>query len=247
MSVKVAVIGARGRMGSEVCRAIDDDPALELVAQIEKNDELSALIDAGTEVAVEFTTPDSVKANARFCLENDIHTVVGATGLTDADVAELEELAHSSRGNLFIAPNFAIGAVLMMRFAAAAAPHFGAAEIVERHHENKKDAPSGTALRTARLMNETRSGTWTTPEGSNETVAGSRGGDVSGVRVHSLRVPGSVAHQEVVLGSPGEILTIRHDSLDRSSFMPGVVLAVKKVAELGPLTVGLEHLLDLDL
>ena len=134
----------------------------------------------------------------------------------------------------------------MMRFAAAAAPHFETAEIVERHHEKKVDAPSGTALRTAQLMNEAKGAPWTTPDEEKETVAGSRGGEVGGLHVHSLRLPGSVAHQEVVLGSPGETLTIRHDSLDRSSFMPGVVLAIKKVASLGPLTVGLEHLLELD-
>lgn len=245
MPLKVAVIGARGRMGSEVCRAVDQDPDLQLVAQIVKDDELQALVDAGTDVAVEFTTPDAVKDNVRFCLDHDIHTVVGATGLDEDDIAELEEVALGSAGNLFIAPNFAIGAVLMMRFAAAAARYFDSAEIIERHHENKVDAPSGTALRTARLMNASRTDAWTAPAGDNETLSGSRGGDVDGIRVHSLRVRGSVAHQDVVLGSPGETLTIRHDSLDRSSFMPGVLLAVKKVPELGPLTVGLENLLDL--
>jgi 4-hydroxy-tetrahydrodipicolinate reductase len=233
-------------MGSEVCRAVDEDPELELVAQVEQDDDLEAMIAAGTEVAVEFTTPATVKANVRFCLEHDLHTVVGATGLTDEDIEELGALAGSSGGNLFIAPNFAIGAVLMMDFAARAASHFDSAEIVERHHEKKVDAPSGTALRTARLMKEARSQAWTVPADENETLSGSRGGDADGVRIHSLRVPGSVAHQEVVFGAPGETLTIRHDSLDRSSFMPGVVLAVKKVAGLGPLTVGLEHLLDLD-
>lgn len=245
MTIKVAVIGARGRMGSEVCRAVDADPDLELVARVDRDDELQVLVDAGTEVTVEFSTPSTVKDNVRFCLDRDIHTVVGATGLSEQDVTELGDLAAASAGNLFIAPNFAIGAVLMMRFAAAAAPHFSSAEIVERHHEKKVDAPSGTALRTAHLMNQARDGEWVTPDKENETVSGSRGGTVDGIHVHSLRVQGSVAHQEVVLGSPGETLTIRHDSLDRSSFMPGVVLAVKKVSELGPLTIGLEHLLDL--
>ena len=245
MTLKVAVIGARGRMGSEVCRAVDAEPDLELVARIDRDDELQVLVDAGTEVAVEFSTPSTVKDNVRFCLDHDIHTVVGATGLSEQDVTELGDLAAASAGNLFIAPNFAIGAVLMMRFAAAAAPHFSSAEIVERHHEKKVDAPSGTALRTAHLMNQAREGQWVTPDKENETVSGSRGGSVDGIHVHSLRVQGSVAHQEVVLGSPGETLTIRHDSLDRSSFMPGVVLAVKKVPELGPVTIGLEHLLDL--
>lgn len=245
MPLKVAVFGARGRMGSEVCRAVDEDPELELVAQIERDDDPTVLVDAGSDVAVEFTSPATVKGNVSFCLEHDVHIVVGTTGLSDADVAELEEMAQGSAGNLFIAPNFAIGAVLMMRFAASAAAHFDSAEIVERHHEGKADAPSGTALRTARLMNEARSDSWSLPASENETLRGSRGGDVDGIHVHSLRVAGSVAHQEVILGSPGETLTIRHDSLDRASFMPGVILAVKKISELGPLTVGLEHLLDL--
>lgn len=244
-AVKVGVLGASGRMGSEACRSVDADPDLELVARIDSNDDLEELIRAGTEVAVEFTTPASVRGNVEFCLDNGIHVVVGATGLTESDLGSIEERASVSGANVFVAPNFAIGAVLMMRFAAAAARHFDSAEIIERHHERKVDAPSGTALRTAALMNDAHDGSWVAPAGETETLEGSRGGDVEGVRVHSLRMPGSVAHQEVILGSAGETLTIRHDSLDRASFMPGVVLAVKKVRELPPLTVGLEHLLEL--
>ena len=243
--MKVAVIGARGRMGSEVCKAVEADPELELVAQIVHDDELGVIVKAGADVAVEFTTPASVKENVRFCLEHDIHVVVGATGLDEGDLGEIRGWGQKSKANAFVAPNFAIGAVLMMRFAAAAAPHFDSAEVVERHHEKKVDAPSGTSLRTAHLMNEARGRAWATPPDESETVRGSRGGDVDGVHIHSLRLPGSVAHQEVVLGTAGETLTIRHDSLDRTSFMPGVILAVKKVPTLGPLTVGLEHLLDL--
>ena len=243
--MKVAVIGARGRMGSEVCRAVEADPELDLVAQIVHDDELGVITKAGADVAVEFTTPASVKDNVRFCLEHDVHIVVGATGLDEGDLAEIQGWAESSKANAFVAPNFAIGAVLMMQFAAAAAPHFDSAEVVERHHEKKVDAPSGTALRTAHLMNEARKREWVAPPDESETVAGSRGGDVDGVHIHSLRLPGSVAHQEVVLGTAGETLTIRHDSLDRTSFMPGVILAVKRVPSLGPLTVGLEHLLDI--
>jgi 4-hydroxy-tetrahydrodipicolinate reductase len=194
---------------------------------------------------VDFTTPDSVRTNVDFCLDHGIHVVVGTTGLTEDDLADIDARAASSDANAFVAPNFALGAVLMMRFAAQAAPFFDTAEIVERHHEKKLDAPSGTALRTAALMNQGRGAEWAELADSKETLAGSRGGDASGVRIHSLRVAGSVAHQEVVLGSAGETLTIRHDSLDRSSFMPGVVLAVKKVASLDGLTVGLEKLLDL--
>ena len=243
--INVGVFGAKGRMGSEVCRAVSADDELELVAQVDLDDSPQELVDSGAEVAVDFTTPDAVKDNIRFCLENGIHSVVGTTGLTDADRDEIASLAKGSRANVFIAPNFAIGAVLMMDFAARAAAHFDTAEIVERHHERKLDAPSGTALRTAELMNQARSDEWKTPARETETLPGSRGGDVDGIHIHSLRVPGSVAHQEVVLGIAGETLTIRHDSLDRASFMPGVVLAIKKVPSLDGLTVGLEKLLAL--
>jgi len=239
------VIGAAGRMGSEVCRAVEADPDLQLVARVVHDDDLRVVTKAGADVAVEFTTPASVKDNVRFCLEHDVHVVVGATGLGPPELQEVERWAEASKANAIVAPNFAIGAVLMMRFAAAAAPHFDSAEVVERHHEKKIDAPSGTALRTAHLMNEARQRSWESPPDESETVSGSRGGDVDGIHIHSLRLPGSVAHQEVVLGTAGETLTIRHDSLDRTSFMPGVILAVKKVPSLGPLTVGLEHLLEL--
>lgn len=242
--IKVAILGAAGRMGSEACRAVDDDPELELVAKVGREDPLDDLVRAEAQVAVDFTVPDAVKENVRFCTSNGIHVVVGATGLGDADLKEIESWTASSGTSVFVAPNFAVGAVLMMRFAAQAAPHFTNAEIVERHHERKLDAPSGTSLRTAAMMNEQRDRPWGSVAG-DETPSDARGQDESGVRVHSLRVPGSIAHQEVVLGSPGETLTIRHDSLDRTSFMPGVVLAVKKVGSLGGLTVGLEHLLDL--
>src|SRR5918996_1916004 len=245
MTIKVGVIGAAGRMGSEARRAIEDDPELELVAGVGHGDSLDALTAAGAEVAVDFTTPEAVKGNIRFCVDNGIHLVVGTTGLSDEDLAEIEGWTRDSSANVVVAPNFAIGAVLMMSFAARAAPWFKTAEIVERHHERKLDAPSGTALRTAKLMNESRNEAWSSPPGGKESLPGSRGGDAGGIRVHSLRVPGSVAHQEVVLGSPGQTLTIRHDSIDRASFMPGVLLAVERVPALDGLVVGLEHLLDL--
>jgi 4-hydroxy-tetrahydrodipicolinate reductase len=230
-------------MGSEACRAVEADPELELVARVEHGDSLEELRDSGAEVAVELTTPDSVKENVRFCLTHGIHCVIGATGLTQADLEDVRAWCRDGGVNAFVAPNFALGAVLMMSFAASAAPHFDTAEIVERHHERKVDAPSGTALRTARLMNDARDGrAWTAlPEAADA----SRGRDEDGVRIHSLRLPGSVAHQEVVLGAAGETLTIRHDSTDRKSFMPGVLLAVKKVSHLDGLVVGLEHLLGL--
>lgn len=244
--IKVGVFGAKGRMGSEVCRAVEADDDLHLVARVDLDDAPKALVDAGAQVAVDFTTPDAVKANIRFCLDHEIHSVVGTTGLSDRDRDEIAAWAADSTANVFIAPNFAIGAVLMMDFAARAAAHFDNAEIVERHHERKLDAPSGTALRTAELMNQARGSTaWRAPGKGSETLEGSRGGEAGGIHIHSLRVPGSVAHQEVILGTAGETLTIRHDSLDRASFMPGVLLAVKKVSSLDGLTVGLEHVLDL--
>lgn len=243
--IKVGVFGHKGRMGATVCDAVRADDELELVACVDLEESPDEMVAGGAEVAVDFTAPDAVKSNVRFCLDNGIHIVVGTTGLTAADHAEIASWQSVSPGNVFIAPNFAVGAVLMMQFARSAAPHFASAEIIERHHEGKLDAPSGTALRTAQLMNEGRAKPWSSPEKTTESLSASRGGDVDGVHVHSLRVPGSVAHQEVILGAPGETLTIRHDSLDRSSFMPGVLLAVKKVADLKGVTVGLENLLDL--
>lgn len=231
-------------MGSTVCAAVESDPDLELVARVDLNDPIQSLVDNGAEVAVDFTTADAARKNILFCLDNSIHAVVGTTGLSASDLETIRERAEGSSANAFIAPNFAVGAVLMMRFAAAAAPYFRNVEIIERHHENKIDAPSGTALRTAQLMNEQRNEPWDAIEPSKESLSGSRGGEEGGVHIHSIRVPGSVAHQEVILGSPGETLTIRHDSLDRASFMPGVLLAVKKVGELDGLTVGLDALLD---
>ena len=234
--VRVAVVGAAGRMGSAVCQAVRDDDELELVAEVDAHDSLDAVLDAGADVAVEFTLPDSVKRNAAWLLRRGVHTVVGATGLSEADLEELRELTGPA--NLFVAPNFAIGAVLMMRFAEEAARHLPDVEITELHHDRKVDAPSGTALRTAQLIAKARR---QAPSRSDEDPA--RGLRVDGVPVHSVRLPGLVASQEVVFGGPGQTLTIRHDSIDRGSFMPGVILAVKKVATRPGLTVGLEHLL----
>jgi len=239
--LRVGVIGAYGRMGAEVCRAVEAEDDLELIARVGRRDSLDSLSEAA--VAVEFSTPETVKENVLQSLRRGLDVVVGATGLSPADLTEIEAAAAGSGGKALVAPNFAVGAVLMMRFAAAAAPHFEVVEIVERHHEKKLDAPSGTALRTAALINEARS---PADSSQDENAAPSRGTDAGGVRIHSLRLPGSVAHQEVVLGGRGQTLTIRHDSIDRSSFMPGVVLAIRRVGDLpAPLTVGLEHLLDL--
>ena len=245
MTTKVGVIGASGKMGAEVCRAVETDDDLELVARIGSADSLETLVSSGVEVAVEFSTPDTVKDNAAFCLRSGINTVIGTTGLATNDLEDLRALTKDHGAKCFVAPNFAIGAVLMMQFAAQASPHFDTVEIVERHEKQKLDAPSGTSLRTAELINAARSEPWDQPTSGQESVPGARGGDVNGLRIHSLRTSGSVAHQEVILGSVGQTLTIRHDSLDRSSFMPGVILAVKRVGSLADLTVGLEALLDL--
>ncbi len=245
MPIRVGVLGAAGRMGSTVCTAVEGDSELELAASVDLDDSIEEFVANGVDVAVDFTTAGAVKDNVRFCLEHGIHVVVGTTGMDETDLKDLDKWASDSEANVFVAPNFAVGAVLMMEFSARAARYFDNAEVIERHHENKLDAPSGTALRTARLMHEARGNEWTKLADSKESLAGSRGGEESGIRIHSVRVPGSVAHQEVILGAQGETLTIRHDSLDRASFMPGVLLAVKNVAKLPGLTVGLENLLDL--
>lgn len=235
-------MGAAGRMGATVADAVAAADDMELRARIDAGDRLEGLLDPGADVAVDFTTPAAVKGNVRFCLENGIHAVVGTTGLSEEDLSEIG--SWTGPANALVAPNFAIGAVLMMRFATEAAPYFTDAEIVERHHTGKVDAPSGTALRTARLMNDRRDKPWPVARADRAGQTAGRGHDVDGVRVHALRVAGSVAHQEVVLGSPGEILTIRHDSLDRASFMPGVLLAIRRVPDMPGLTVGLENLLE---
>ena len=240
--MKVAVFGAAGRMGTAVCDSVERSGDLELVARIDGRDARQKAVDSEAEVAVDFTTPSAVKDNVRFCLDNQIHVVVGTTGLSEGDLEDIRTWAERAAANAFVAPNFAIGAVLMMAFAARAAPYFDNAEIVERHHERKLDAPSGTARRTAALMNAARGRPWA-QERADQTPW--RGGDVGGIRIHSVRLPGSVAHQEVILGSPGQTLTIRHDSIDRGSFMPGVLLAIRSVGDRPGLTVGLEQLLQL--
>ena len=247
-TTKVGVIGAKGRMGSEVCRAVSAVEGFELVAQVDVGDSLDALVEAGAEVVVEFTTPASVLENIKFCVENGLHVVVGTTGLDDAALADIEGvLAGHPEVSVLVVPNFGIGAVLMMRFAAIAAPYFESVEVVELHHPDKVDAPSGTALRTAQLIADARreAGTAKSPDATNTGVDGARGAQVDDVAVHSIRLRGLVAHQEVLFGGPGETLTIRHDSLDRSSFMPGVLLAAARVRETPGLTVGLDKLLGL--
>jgi len=251
MTIRVGVLGASGRMGSEACRAVEAADDLELVARLGSGDDLAMLVESGVEVAVDLTRPDAVMANLRFCVEHGISAVVGTSGFDDARLQEVRGWLADRSGvpdvGVLVAPNFAIGAVLMMRFAAEAAPWFESVEVVELHHPDKADAPSGTARRTAELVAESRTaaGVTASPDSTASGLEGARGADVSGVRVHSVRLRGLTAAQEVLLGGPGETLTIRHDSADRASFMPGVLLGIRRVRERPGLTVGLEHLLDL--
>ena len=246
--VKVGVLGAHGKVGAEVCRGVAATEDLELVAEVDIEDDLEVLVSAGAEAVVDFTHPDAVMDNLRFCISHGIHAAVGTTGFDDQRLDTVRGwLRDSPATGVLVAPNFSIGALLMMRFAATAAPFFESVEIVELHHPDKADAPSGTARRTAELVAAARrdAGLPPVPDGTTTALDGARGADVDGIRVHSLRVRGLVAHQEVVLGGVGETLTIRHDSLDRASFVPGVLTALRAIADHPGLTVGLEHFLDL--
>jgi 4-hydroxy-tetrahydrodipicolinate reductase len=242
-AITVGVLGAAGRMGSQVCRAVEAADNLTLGAALDAGDARDPLTEV--DVVVDFTSPDTVMDNLRWCIEAGRHVVVGTTGFDPGRLERLRGwLADAPGVGVLVAPNFGIAAVLMMRFAATAAPYFDSVEIVELHHAGKADAPSGTARRTAELVAQAREGK-ASPDATRESLDGARGADVDGVRVHAVRLAGLVAHQEVLLGGHGETLTIRHDSLDRESFMPGVLLGVRSVADRPGLTVGLEELLDL--
>jgi 4-hydroxy-tetrahydrodipicolinate reductase len=246
--IAVAVLGAHGRMGQQVCTAVEAAADLELVARIDVEDPLSAAVEAGAQVLVDFTHPDGVMDNLRFAVDHGIHAVVGTTGFTDDKLSTLAQwLADKPGLGVLVAPNFGIGAVLSMKFAQLAAPYFESAEVIELHHPQKVDAPSGTATATARLIAaaRARAGMSAAPDATSAEVPGARGAEIDGVRVHSVRATGLVAHQEVLFGTEGETLTIRHDSLNRSSFMPGVLLAVREVGSRPGLTVGLDALLGL--
>ena len=236
MSIKVGVLGAKGRMGSEVVKAVTAAPDLELTATVDLGDSLDLL--KGCDVVVDFTAPSAVLNNLEFLTKNKIHAVVGTTGF-DQEKAK----AMATDSNIFIVPNFAIGAVLMMQFAKQAAPYFESVEIIELHHPNKVDAPSGTAARTAELIGEARKNLPAQPDATRSALEGARGAKVSDVPIHSIRLRGLVAHQEVLFGGLGETLSIRHDSLDRAGFMPGVLLAVRNVQKLKGVTIGLEQVL----
>ena len=246
---RVGVLGAKGRMGSEVCRAVDAADDLALVARIEVDDSIEQLTDSGAEVVVDFTHPDVVMDNLRWCIGHSVHAVVGTTGFTEQRLEQVRQwLRDAPSVGVLVAPNFSVGAVLMMRFAAQAAPFFESVEIVELHHPDKADAPSGTARRTAELIAaaRARTGCAPIPDATRQALDGARGADVDGIRVHAVRLRGLVAHQEVLFGTVGEALTIRHDSLDRASFMPGVLLGVRQIGSRPGLTVGLEQLLAFD-
>jgi 4-hydroxy-tetrahydrodipicolinate reductase len=245
--IKVGVLGAKGRMGSQVCSTVEAAGDLQLAAQVDIGDSLDPL--AGTDVVVDFTHPGAVMDNLRWCIGHGLAAVVGTSGFGDDRLAEVTGwLAAGEQSRLLVVPNFSVGAVLMMRFAAIAAPFFESAEVIELHHAGKADAPSGTAGRTAAMISEARSaaGSGPMPDATVTAADGARGADVDGVHVHSVRLAGLVAHQEVLLGGHGEVLTIRHDSLDRASFMPGVLLAIRGIGSLpAGLTVGLDGLLGL--
>ncbi len=255
--IKVGVFGAGGRMGATVCHAVAEAGDLELVAAVDPPcagstvegltiaGSADALAEAGAEVAVDFTHAAAARENLRWCAAHGVHAVVGTTGLGAEDLAELGELFGSGKAHAVVAPNFAIGAVLMMRLAALAAPHMDSVEIIELHHDNKVDAPSGTALLTAARLAEAKD-TWADDPTRTVVLEGARGGaGPAGIRVHSVRLRGLVAHQEVLFGTTGQSLSIRHDSYDRTSFMPGVLLAVRQVGERPGLTVGLDALLGI--
>jgi 4-hydroxy-tetrahydrodipicolinate reductase len=244
--MRVGVLGAKGKVGATMVAAVQAADDLTLSAEVDAGDELTQLTAAGTEVVIDFTHPDVVMDNLKFLIDNGIHAVVGTTGFTQERLDQVRAwLADRPDVATLIAPNFAIGAVLSMHFARQAAPYFESVEIIELHHPQKADAPSGTAARTAKLIAEARKDLPPNPDATSTGLDGARGADVDGVPVHSVRLTGLVAHQEVLFGTQGETLTIRHDSLDRSSFVPGVLLAVRKVKEHPGLTVGIEPLLNL--
>jgi 4-hydroxy-tetrahydrodipicolinate reductase len=244
----VAVLGANGRMGAEAVKAVEAAADMKLVAALGRGDSLDQLVDAGAQVVVDLTVPESTEANVRFVVEHGMHAVVGTTGWDAGRLADLEELLGRNPGvGVLIAPNFALGSVLASAFAAKASKYFESVEVIELHHPDKVDAPSGTAVRTAQLIAAERAaaGVGASPDATTTGLDGARGCDVDGIRVHSVRLRGLVAHQEVLLGGPGEQLTLRHDSFDRASFMPGVLLGVRNVTAKPGLTVGLDGYLDL--
>jgi 4-hydroxy-tetrahydrodipicolinate reductase len=245
--MKVAVLGAKGRMGTEAVTAISGASDLQLVAQLDLGDSLDQLVTSGAQVVVDFTHPDAVMKNLEFAITNGISVVVGTTGFDDAKLTKLKGLlAANPKVGALIAPNFALGAVLMMQFSQVAAKYFESVEIIELHHANKVDAPSGTAVRTAQMITDARkqNNKAKMPDATKDAIPGARGATVGDVPIHSVRSHGYVAHQEVIFGDPGETLSIRHDSINRAGFMPGVLLGVREVVKHPGLTVGLERFME---
>ena len=245
--MKVAVLGAKGRMGAETVAAIESASDLTLSSALDLGDSLDQLTKTGTEVVIDFTHPDSVMKNLEFAINNGIHVVVGTTGFDDKKLSELKNLlSKNPKVGALIAPNFGLGAVLMMQFSQKAAQYFESVEIIELHHANKVDAPSGTAIRTAELITDARkqSKKGAMPDASKTIIPGARGAKVGDVPIHSVRSHGYVAHQEVIFGDTGETLSIRHDSINRAGFMPGVLIGVRNVAKHPGLTVGLENYME---
>lgn len=248
--IKIAVCGAMGKMGKEVVNTVLENPEMELVAKIDvaSGDMYHTIEEAARvcdiDVLIDFTQPSSIYENAKYCLNNGIKIVVGTTGLTDDQIKELENISKEKNTGCFIAPNFSTGAVLMMMFARMAAKYFDNAEIVELHHNQKKDAPSGTAIKTAAMMSERNENFATGNCAEVETIEGARGANTyNNIHIHSVRMPGFMASQEVIFGSNGQIMTIRHDSVDRKCYMPGIILAVKHVCSENTFTYGLENIL----
>ena len=244
--MRVGVLGAKGKVGATMCAAVQSAADLTLSAEVDAGDAMSLFTDTSTGAVIDFTHPDVVMDNLEFLIGNGIHAVVGTTGFTAERLDRVRDwLAASPATGVLIAPNFAIGAVLSMHFAQKAAPYFESVEVIELHHPQKADAPSGTATRTAQLIAAARKDLPPSPDATSTGLPGARGADVDGIPVHSVRVTGLVAHQEVLFGTMGETLTIRHDSIDRTSFVPGVLLAVRHIAARPGLTIGIEALLDL--
>lgn len=244
----LGVMGAQGRVGQAICAAVEEAPDLRLVAALDAGDRIETLTEQGARVTIDFTHPDVVMDTLDYCIAHGIHAVVGTTGFDEERLAVLtRQLASHPQVGVLIAPNFSIGALLMMRFAAIAAPFYESVEIVELHHPTKADAPSGTARRTAELVAQARAAHAMAPmpDATSTSLPGARGAELDGVHVHSVRARGLLAHQEVILGGPGETLTVRHDSLDRSSFAPGALAAARVISQRAGLTVGLENLIDL--
>ena len=248
MKIKVAILGAKGRMGTESVKAISAADDLELVASLDLGDSLDLLKSSGAVVVLDFTHPDSVMKNIEYAINSGIHVVVGTTGIDSQRMDVIKSLlAKNPNVGAIIAPNFALSAVLMMQFAAKAATYFDSVEIIELHHPDKADAPSGTATRTAELISDARAKAKKSamPDKTSSGLAGARGAKVGDVPIHSIRLRGLVAHQEVLMGDQGETLSIRHDSIDRSGYMPGVLLAIRSVKTRAGLTFGLENLIDI--